>query len=187
VFAIAITLLVLEIGIPRVDSGADLGYALRHQWPSYFAYVVSFVTIGIMWWNHHELFEDLIGSDHTLMLLNLLLLLCIAFVPFPTSVLAEHLDDGDIRGPAAAFYAGSFTLTAIAYNALWLYCLRSGVLGHHVTSRAAARTTRRYLLGPVAYGLATVVAFASALLSLAIIGGLALLYLLPYGDPDADE
>jgi uncharacterized membrane protein len=140
-----------------------------------------------MWANHHSIFRMVERTTHPLLMLNLFLLLCIAFIPFPTSVLAEHLDDQDIRGPATAFYCGAFTLTAVAYNALWLYCVRSGVLGHHVTSRAAARTTRRYLVGPAAYGTATALAFVSATVSLAIIAGLALLYVLPYSDPDAND
>ena len=89
VFAIAMTLLVIEIGVPHVDAGQGLGDALLDMWPSYFGYAVGFMTIGVMWANHHQMFKDIERADHMVTVLNLVLLLGIAFVPFPTAVLAE--------------------------------------------------------------------------------------------------
>src|SRR5436309_13539589 len=86
VLAMAITLLILEISVPDVK-GDDLLDALGHQWPSYVAYVVSFLTIGIMWVNHHALFDHIRIVDRGLLFVNLFLLLAIAFVPFPTALL----------------------------------------------------------------------------------------------------
>ncbi len=185
VFAIAITLLILEIRFPTEIEHSASGFwdAIWELWPSYVGYVTSFIVVGIMWVNHHSVFRMIDRTTHMLLLLNLVLLLCIAFIPFPTVVLAEHLGDDKLRGPATVFYCGTFTLTAIVYNALWFYCLKGGVLGHHVSSQAAASTTRRYLIGPIGYGVATAAAFFSAIVALAIVAVLAVLFFLPYGDP----
>lgn len=170
----------LEIAIPRVDAGADLGYALRHQWPSYFAYAVSFVTIGIMWWSHHELFEDIVGADHTLMLLNLLLLLCIAFVPFPTALVAEYIRERSHEETALLAYGGTYVATAIAFNALWFYVAYGARLLKPEMNPARIRTrTLRYLPGTPMYALATGLAFVSPWASLAMFAGMAALYTLP--------
>jgi hypothetical protein len=97
VFAIAITLLVLEIAVPHVEHDASLTNALLDLWPSYFGYAVSFITIGVMWINHHHMFKDIERVDHGLLALNLLLLICISFVPFPTAVLAEYVGEDEFR------------------------------------------------------------------------------------------
>jgi uncharacterized membrane protein len=99
VFAIAITLLILEIKIPSAGSG-DLSRQLIRQWPSYFAFVVSFAFIGIMWINRHRLFTNIKRSNNALLFLNLLLLLGVTMVPFPTAVLAQHLGQSDQRTAA---------------------------------------------------------------------------------------
>lgn len=114
VFAIAATLLVLEFSVGTAG-GRDLGSALLHLWPAYLAYVTSFVTIGIIWINHHYCVETMARADRTLMFLNLLLLLTVAFLPFPTRLVAEYLRKD---GEQAAVYAydATFVLMAIVYN-----------------------------------------------------------------------
>ena len=89
VIAIAITLLVLDIRVPQAPQG-QLLHALGRQWPSYAAYVLSFAVIGIMWVSHHSMFERIREIDRGLLFSNLLLLLGIAFLPFPTPLLAEY-------------------------------------------------------------------------------------------------
>src|SRR6266568_6692942 len=107
VFAIAITLLILIIEPPK--SGVNLGHELLRLWPSYLAYAASFLTIGIMWVNHHTIFRHFARVDRPLLLLNILLLMLIAFVPFPTRVVAEHaLTTGD-RKAAALLYGITMT------------------------------------------------------------------------------
>src|ERR1041384_6323264 len=118
VFAIAITLLVIEIHLPPQEEIARVGglwQALVQLWPSYFGYVVSFVVIGIMWANHHNLMKLVERVDHGFITLNLLLLLCVAFLPFPTAVMAQHLRDAAERPIAVAFYNGCFTVTSVFY------------------------------------------------------------------------
>jgi TMEM175 potassium channel family protein len=118
VFAIAATLLVLEIG---VDAGTrDLGSALLHLWPSYLAYATSFITIGIIWMNHHTCVETLRRADRTLLFLNLLLLMTVAFLPFPTKLVAQHLDKPGEQAAVYA-YAATFVVMSIVYNSWWRY------------------------------------------------------------------
>ena len=188
VFAIAITLLVLEIRLPETTEGAPggLGHALRAVWPSYLGYALSFIMIGIMWVNHHSIFRLLERVDHTFTVLNLLLLLVIAFVPFPTRVLAEHLRDPRSQVAAAAFYSGTYTLIGIVFNLVWRYAAGGRRLLHTTVSDETTKAiTRRYMAGPTMYALATGLAFVSVALSLGVVIALAVLFLLPYRPPSA--
>jgi len=180
VFAIAITLLVLEIRPPEHGEGS-LAHGLVELWPSYLAYTLSFVTIGIMWLNHHEVMRLVRTVDRTFLLINMLLLLLIAFVPFPTNVLADFLQDGEERGTAAFFYAGTFAVTAVIYNTFWHYLRRHRVrmLERHVADAEVEAITRAYLIGPTVYGLATLVALVSAWASIAICIALSASYAIP--------
>jgi uncharacterized membrane protein len=184
VFAIAITLLVLEIRLPpaaEIEHGGGLASALLALWPSYAGYVVSFVTVGIMWANHHEVIRLVSRADHGLIVWNLLLLLAISFTPFPTAVMAEHLPHpGWDRNVAVAFYCGSFTLTALFYNLLWRnVSSRRRLILAHVSDDRVRAITRAYAPGTFIYGTATAVAFVSVPAALAIVAGLALFYILP--------
>jgi len=183
VFAIAITLLVLEIRLPEAGIAAHggLAAALGALWPSYAGYAISFVTIGIMWANHHEVVRLIARVDHGLMVCNLLLLMAISFTPFPTAVMAEHLPHpGWDRNVAVAFYCGSFTLTALFYNLLWRYAAAGRRLIQAQVSDARVRAiTRAYAPGTFIYGLATAAAFVSVPVALAMVAGLALFYILP--------
>ena len=185
VFAIAITVLVLEIRVPDVAAAraAGLAPALAALWPSYLGYVISFVTIGIMWANHHALFTYIRRCDRYFLIVNVVFLMCIAFVPFPTAVLAEYLPEPESRRTAVAFYSGTFVGMALAYNALWWYAAWGRRLLAHDADPAAVRTiSRRYALGPVSYGVSFALAFLNVWASLAVHGVLAAFYLLPEKD-----
>jgi len=184
VFAIAITLLVLEIRLPpeaEIEHGGGLARTLLGLWPSYAGYAVSFITIGIMWANHHEVIKLMSGVDHGLIVWNLLLLMAISFTPFPTAVMAEHLPHpGWDRNVAVAFYCGSFTLTALFYNLLWRNASRQRrLIRPHVSDERVRAITRAYAPGTFIYGAATAIAFLSVPAALAIVAGLALFYILP--------
>ena len=178
VFAIAITLLILDV---RVPSGiGSLTHRLGQAWPTYIAYVISFLVIGIMWANHHSIFRLIREASHGLVVANLLLLMCIAFIPFPTSVLAENLRvTSTDQHTAAIFYNGVFTVTAAFYTLLWEVASRRNRLIVAGAEEAAADVTRRYRYGVPSYLLATLVAIGSVPASLAIDGALALFYVLP--------
>ncbi|HEY4972506.1 MAG TPA: TMEM175 family protein, partial [Steroidobacteraceae bacterium] len=122
VFAIAITLLVLEIKVPGAAEIAQLGGlwpALARRWPSYVGYGISFLIIGITWANHHALFQYIRRVDRPLLLASLLLLMGVGFLPFPKAVLAQHLGDEAVRTQAKAFYGATLVFTSITYNLLW--------------------------------------------------------------------
>lgn len=178
VFAIAITLLVLEIKVPPPDTA--LGAALLQLWPSYLAYVVSFLAIGAIWINHHAMFQHIVRVDRMLLLLNVLHLMLIAFLPFPTAVLAEAFHRGTDEPVAAAFYGGILTAIGIFVNAMWWYAARGDrLLGTHLTAEAAQQIGRQFLIGPIVYAIATVVALVVPWLSLSLYILLNVFYLLP--------
>jgi len=145
VFAIAITLLVLEIGVPHVGAGQSLAEALRHLWPSYFGYAVSFVTIGVMWANHHAMFKDIDRQNHLLVALNLFLLMTISFLPFSTAVLAAYMRDGDQRLVATLTYGVTLTVIAVAFQFLWLASIGRRLIDEHVSDARVRSRTVRYL------------------------------------------
>jgi uncharacterized membrane protein len=180
VFAIAITLLVLEIKVPHADQAhGGLWPALLGLWPSYVGYLVSFVTIGIMWVNHHAIFQYVRKCDRRFLFANVFFLMGIAFTPFPTAVLAEHLPDPATRNTAAVFFNGFYILMAVLFNVVWRTGVSGGrLLGHQVHRGGLETISRRYAAGPLMYVLTTAVAFASAWVSLILFFALAVFWML---------
>jgi uncharacterized membrane protein len=180
VFAIAITLLILDIKVPRGLSGpAALMAALLDQWPAYLAFLTSFATIGIMWVNHHRLFTLIRRVDHTLLLLNGLLLLGVTFVPFPTAVLSAYIHTRAGR-TAATVYSGTFTVMAIFFNLLWRYAARERrLLREEADPREVGAITRGYAFGPPLYFASLCLALVSVPASLAMDVALAMFFALP--------
>jgi TMEM175 potassium channel family protein len=150
VFAVAITLLIFEIALPATTSAADLPKALLGLWPRYLAYVVSFVVIARFWVAHRMAFQLIARDDAVLVWLNLLLLMFVAFLPFPTAVVGEHGGS-----PAAAiFYASSVILASLASAAYWWYASGRGGLLRPDARRAQVRAMRaRGLASPVFFAL----------------------------------
>ena len=136
VLAIAITLLVIEIRPPELHEGERLAHALWAQWPSYLAYLVSFLTIGVIWLNHHRVFTQVARVDGPLLLLNLNLLLWTGLIPFPTAVVAEHLGDGgEAARTASALYSGVLLLMGLAFGALFAWVTHTDRLLHRPPPR----------------------------------------------------
>jgi TMEM175 potassium channel family protein len=175
VFAIAITLLILAVGFEQSIADGDLEHQLVHLWPAYIAYAISFLTVGIMWINHHQIFRHFRMVDRTLLLLNILLLMCISFTPFPTRVVAEHVHDASDRQAAAVLYGITMTCTAICFFAVWYYGSRR-LLRPDADMREVDGITRSYLPGAPIYALATLVAFVNPIVSLIIFGSLTIFY-----------
>jgi uncharacterized membrane protein len=180
VIAIAITLLVLDIRVPRAGHGS-LGHALSEQWPNYAAYVVSFLTIGIVWINHHAAVARLKRVDHGVLILNILLLMTIAVLPFTTALIAEYLREASGQHLAAAIYAGSFLLMGCAFFALHVYALREDrdLAVDRMRGDSRERILRRNAMGVLPYMVATAVAAVSAYATLAICAAVALYYAVP--------
>jgi uncharacterized membrane protein len=122
VIAIAITLLVIEVRVPEVEQG--LARALLDQWPRYVSYVVSFLTIGIAWVNHHALFARIHRVTRALLFLNLLVLMAVAFLPFPTALLGEYLAAGHDQRAATVVYTLNMTAINVAFAGIWVYLIR---------------------------------------------------------------
>ncbi|WFE48802.1 TMEM175 family protein [Micromonospora sp. WMMD1155] len=148
VFAISITLLVLEIQPP--EDTAHLGRALAELWPSFVAYALSFLLVASIWVNHHVLFDQIVAADRGLLLLNTVLLMTVAFVPFAASVLAAAFRDGQGEPLALLFFGGPFALGTIFFSAIWQYALRAPRVLHRRVSESAGRiVSRRLLAGPL--------------------------------------
>ena len=179
IFAIAMTLLVLEIRLPETIEPGTLGSALVHLWRSYLAFLTSFTTIGVMWVNHHRVFNLIRRTDQGILAFNLLLMLGVSFLPFPTLVVARHIGTADGRA-AAMFFNGTFTGIAIAWGLLWRYTARRReLLDPAVDERSVHGISRQYLLGPLYYLVALIVAIFSPLASVILDLLLAIFFALP--------
>lgn len=186
VFAVAITLLALDIKVPALDKllPGGLGPTLLEQWPTLLAYVTSFLTILVMWINHDRLYEHIARKDRLLLLFNGLLLMVVTLFPFPTSLLAEYLRH---PGPnaqnariAAAVYSGFSILMAVFFNLLWRHAAENGRLLHPEHDRRKAQhISQQYRFGPLLYGLAFALAFVSVWASVGMNLGLAVFFALP--------
>ncbi len=177
VFAVAITILIFNIEIPKVGPGGLLG-ALESEWPALAAYVASFLTIGVMWINHHSIFERLAGMDRALMVANLLLLMSIAFIPFPTAVLGRYLSSSTDAVTAATFYAAVCLVISLAFGITWTYALRTPrLLSHAFDRETALRRLPRYTVGFLVYLTCIPVARFSPRLVVVLCAAAALYYL----------
>jgi uncharacterized membrane protein len=178
VFSIAITLLILEIKVP--PSGSALGRELLNLWPSYLAYAVSFIVIGAIWINHHAMFDHIVRADHKLLLLNTLHLMFIAFFPFPTAVLAQALHDGANEPLATSFYGGTLTIIGVLVTVMWHYASHEHrFLSNDISPDEAKRNGRMFLVGPVGYGIATLIAMIAPWLALTFYVALNVFFLWP--------
>ena len=174
VFAIAATLLILDV---RVAPG-DLGARLVHNWPSYVAYAVSFLTIGIIWINHHTVFTQIRRVDRLFLLINVAFLMLVAFIPFPTSLIASQLRGNELE-PAAITYGATLTLTALFFNILWFYAsVGHRLLRADADPRVLSGISRSFLPGPFIYLAATLVALVSPIASVVLFGVITIFYII---------
>jgi uncharacterized membrane protein len=176
VFAIAATLLVLEFSV-HAASGPRLGHELLHLWPSYLAYATSFLTIGIIWINHHYCVVTLARADRVLMFLNLLLLLVVGFLPFPTKLVAHYLQKPDEQAAVLA-YCATFVVMSIVYNTWWRYASGNRrLIRDDVPDSAVRAISRAFDPGVPMYGVVFLIAFASRLASVILTFAIAAFYL----------
>ena len=176
VFAIAATLLILNVDTQVAGDVGHLGDRLLHIWPSYLAYAISFLTIGIMWVNHHTVMSQIDRVDRRFMFATIGLLLCIAFVPFPTRLVAEHIRTEGAQAAALA-YGLTMVATAIMFTVTWFYASLGGrLLRPDADPAVVSGLSRSYLPGPWIYLTATLLAFASPTASVILFMAIALAY-----------
>jgi uncharacterized membrane protein len=187
VIAVAITLLVLDIRVPPVGGHHTLLHSLLDNWPHYAAYVVSFLTIGIIWINHHAMISRLARADHSILILNLLLLMSIVLLPFATELMAAYLRASSGQSLAAGVYAGCFLLMAVTFAALNRHILlaRAHMMSAEISVEERRRILMRSVSGLAPYLVATILAVVSAYVTLAICAALAVFYALPFASGGA--
>ncbi|HWF73480.1 MAG TPA: TMEM175 family protein [Solirubrobacteraceae bacterium] len=178
VLAVAITLLVLNISVPH---GPDLWHALTQQWQEYLAYVTSFITIGIIWVNHHAMIGRLRETDHTILVLNLFLLMSVGVLPFATALVARYLKAGYDESLAAGIYSGSLLLMSLFFSALnrQILLVKSDLLATGLPESQRRFIFRRSVTGIVPYVIAIAVAPVSPYATLAICAAVAAYYATP--------
>jgi uncharacterized membrane protein len=185
VFAIAITLLVLSL---RLSGQGTLTEQLLEAWPQYFAYVVSFLTIGIMWMNHHTILAHVARVDRPLLVINLLLLMGVVVIPFPTVLVADNLTQ---PGGTAATVTYGLVMIAISFGfaGLWIYvATHATALGAAVPPEALRKSIPGFTGGLIAYVVATLIAaFVSPVVALIIFGLLAVYYLFDHLPSPAED
>lgn len=175
-FAFALTLLVLDLKDPTLNSSIGLLQGLVNQWPIFFAFVTSFMTVLIMWVGHHEMFNYIKRIDRRFMFLNGFLLFFVTLTPFTTSLIADHILSMDSR-TAAGVYAGSFLLLSFAWNVLWNYASgRSRLLSAETTVEEITTMKRNFFVGPICYSAALLLAFFSGVASVALILAVAVFF-----------
>jgi len=181
VLSIAATLLVLNIQVPSPEHSTTLGHDLAAQWPAYAAYVTSFLTIGIIWINHHVMIGRLRSVDQAILALNVLLLICVGFLPFTTALLATYLKAGHGQVLAAAIYAGSFLLMSVVFAITNRHILfpKAYLLEPAVSAPERRRILLRGLSGIVPYAIAMALAPLSAYATLGLCGVVAVFYATP--------
>ena len=178
VFAIAITLLALEIRIENITNATSeqVGKALLNLFPHILSYSTSFIVIGVIWLNHHALFHFLKRVDRVSLTINLFLLMCIAFIPCSTAILGTYRQYPLV----VAFYGFSLAFTGFVYNILWFYVLNRYVKSENLIQRHIIRRASIWSMGyPIAYVMAALLALMNSSLSLMLYGAISLFYLLP--------
>jgi TMEM175 potassium channel family protein len=178
VFAIVITLLAFDLKRPDVGAHVSLAAALWDLWPAYLAYFVGFLQIGVMWLNHHRLFQQVREVDGVLLVLNLNLLMWVALVPFTTGVVADHVRDGGSNATTAmVLFSGVLVANAISFVALFGWITHDERITGSLPPPAVVRTARiRFGVGLGAYLGSLALAFAVPLAALVVCGFVALYY-----------
>jgi uncharacterized membrane protein len=174
VYAIAATLLILDVQA----SGSPLGHELLRIWPSYLAYAVSFLTIGIIWANQHTMFTQIDRVDRAFLMINIIFLMVVAFIPFPTRLVADHALDSNAK-VAALTYGITLSITGALATAQWFYAShRHRLLKADADPHVVAGISRSWVVGPFTYPVATLVALGSPSASLLLYGGITAFYVL---------
>ncbi|NRD77111.1 DUF1211 domain-containing protein [Bacillus sp. BRMEA1] len=181
IFAIALTLLVIEIKIPEHADGDNLIMTLWQEWPKFISFLISFMIISVVWFNHHTMFHYIKKIDHTLILMNTILMLNVIAIPFCSSILGEYADAvGENSKVAALIYGGWITLGGIPFNFIWSYALKHKELLHDGCDMDDLINMKKHFIrGPYIYLFVTLLALLNAWVSVVGFAFLIILYFLP--------
>jgi uncharacterized membrane protein len=180
VFAIAVTLLILDIAVP-VGSGGHLLRAFGDQWPSYLAYFVSFSTVGAAWLAHSAITEYLDRADAVFLRLNLVLLLVVSFLPFPTRMLAEYIGQDRAERVAATVYGINVMLASVLVSVLWRYAVRAHLVRPDADAEEIQVLTRRLDPGLIGYAVLIGVGLFFPIVAVAGYLVIAFYFIVPFG------
>jgi len=193
VFAVAITLLALDLTVAGPEGQGSLAYQLSQKWPAFLAYLISFFMIGIIWVNHHVLVRAIVAVDRTLLFLNLVLLMFVVLIPFATTTVSAYFSKNDWDAQVAMMiYGGVFLGMSIGFSAIFEWTLH----GQHVYQPLPAEqhwaARRRFVGGGLVYVIAIIVALFSAVAAFVLIALVAVYYIVertpaPPGPPDGDD
>ncbi|HXW77951.1 MAG TPA: TMEM175 family protein [Acidimicrobiales bacterium] len=180
VFAIAITLLVLDLAIPETrQSEKDLLHAVRDQWPGYLGYIVSFSTVGALWLGHNAITDYLSRADATLLRVNLLLLLFVSFLPFPTRLVSEYITVDHAERVAVTFYGLTLLISGVLLSLLWRYALHAQLVRPDANDEEISLLTHRLTPGLAGYSVLIVVGLFAPVAAVVGYFVIALFFLLP--------
>jgi uncharacterized membrane protein len=182
IFTIAATLLVIDLKVPPgLTEPARLLPALAALWPNFLSYAMSFIYVGIFWSHHFRLFRLFKRTDHVFFKINILFLMMISFLPFPTALLAEYLQaPGETQRLAMLVYSGTLFITANLFLAIWVYATyRHRLIDPDLDDALIRANTRRYLLAPLGYALSFVLSWSHPYAGLAVTLIISLYYLIP--------
>ena len=183
VMAIAITLLILEVRVPGHEPGR-LAHALLDEWPSFAAFVTSFLTIGVIWVNHHRMFKLIERTTYSFLMLNVMFLMVVSFLPFPTALVASAIKAHDGVRVATFVYGGTMVVLAVMFNLVWGYAAKGHrLLVAGLDPEQLRKGTNSYRKGPVLYVVVTLVALLNPYISLGVFAALAGYWLLPSAGP----
>jgi uncharacterized membrane protein len=178
VFAVAITLLALNLTVAGPEGQGSLAHQLHGKLPAFAGYLISFFTIGIIWVNHHALVRTIKTVDRTLLFLNLVLLLFVVAIPFGTATAADYLTKNDWSANVAmAVYGGVFLGMSAGFGAIFEWTLHGQRIYQPLPAEQHWAARRRFVGGGLVYAVAIVVAFFSAIASFVIIGLVAVYYI----------
>ena len=165
--------------MPEADD--HLGAALLALWPSYASYLTSFATIGIIWVNHHSLFAHVRYVDRRLLFLNLLLLMLVSLIPFPTALLGRYVTAAEDSHVAAAVYGAVMVAMSVAFSVLWRHVTRDArLIGRYLDPHRARQESLLFSAGLLGYALGIGLSFVSAILALAVYALVAVYYVFPW-------
>lgn len=181
VMAIAITLLVLDIKVPQLESEqVSLTDALLKLWPSLGGYGISFLVIGIIWINHHQMYKLIERTNHTFLALNVLFLMALSFLPFPTALLAEYLREYHQQQVATIVYTGSMLAVIMLFDVVWRYAsYKYRLISRNLSPGFLNRIRQKYNFGNALYLVAFILSFFNYQISLGLIVFLAFYFLSP--------